>query len=211
MGGANGSRECARDHKLRDTHHVIQQGDGFRKCSTHPTRFKRNKASRNFALLTDHSMNIVSFTWEGEDSLAEQLARGIERLSTSIASNDRPIAVTLWHGNGSGLRIRSKMCEIAERCEVGVLEFTKVFASPSDEIEVSLPRSFRGPLNVKKMIVTERGVLAESGVTLEDMRTEEIVIVAGAYPHTLAVRVPLTVPAFEPEYPLDRYQLVDLK
>ncbi len=23
-----------------DTHHVIQQGDGFRKCSTHPTRYR---------------------------------------------------------------------------------------------------------------------------------------------------------------------------
>jgi hypothetical protein len=40
MGGANGSREGAPDDKLRDTHHVsmyTQQGDGFRKGSTHPT------------------------------------------------------------------------------------------------------------------------------------------------------------------------------
>jgi hypothetical protein len=29
MGGANGSRECAPDDKLRDTHHVLN-GDGFR-------------------------------------------------------------------------------------------------------------------------------------------------------------------------------------
>jgi hypothetical protein len=103
------------------------------------------------------------------------------------------------------------MREIAERYEVGVLEFTKVFANPNDEIEINLPRSFRGHLKVKKMIVTERGVLAESGVTLEDIRTKEIVIVAGAYPHTLAVSVPPIIPAFEPEYPLDRYQFVDLK
>jgi len=40
MGGANGSRECAPDDKLRDTHHLSMravQDDGFRKGSTHPT------------------------------------------------------------------------------------------------------------------------------------------------------------------------------
>ena len=30
MGGANGSRECAPDDELRDTHHVLNDGDGFR-------------------------------------------------------------------------------------------------------------------------------------------------------------------------------------
>jgi hypothetical protein len=30
MGGANGSRECAPDDKLRDTHPVLDDGDGFR-------------------------------------------------------------------------------------------------------------------------------------------------------------------------------------
>ncbi len=39
MGGANGSRDCAPDDKLRDTHRThAKQADGFRKRSTHPTR-----------------------------------------------------------------------------------------------------------------------------------------------------------------------------
>ena len=40
--GANGSRECAPDDKLRDTHRVTthaEQADGFRKRSTHPTGY----------------------------------------------------------------------------------------------------------------------------------------------------------------------------
>jgi hypothetical protein len=32
MGGANGSRECAPDDKLRDTHHDPNGGDGFREA-----------------------------------------------------------------------------------------------------------------------------------------------------------------------------------
>src|SRR5882757_10291693 len=36
MGGATGSRECAPDDKLRDTHHVPTTAMGFAKGSTHP-------------------------------------------------------------------------------------------------------------------------------------------------------------------------------
>jgi hypothetical protein len=37
MGGANGSRECAPDDKLRDTHHLqLAKMMGFAKGSTHP-------------------------------------------------------------------------------------------------------------------------------------------------------------------------------
>jgi hypothetical protein len=39
MGGANGSRECAPDDKLRDTHQLQSaKMMGFAKGSTHPTR-----------------------------------------------------------------------------------------------------------------------------------------------------------------------------
>jgi hypothetical protein len=38
MGGANGSRECAPDDKLRDTHQFeFTEMMGFAKSSTHPT------------------------------------------------------------------------------------------------------------------------------------------------------------------------------
>jgi hypothetical protein len=41
MGGANGSCDCAPDDKLRDVNYMVadirlREGDGFRKCSTHP-------------------------------------------------------------------------------------------------------------------------------------------------------------------------------
>ena len=45
MGRADGSRECAPDDKLRDTHRVTmyaEQADGFRKRSTHPTGWRKS-------------------------------------------------------------------------------------------------------------------------------------------------------------------------
>jgi hypothetical protein len=41
MGGANGSRECAPDDKLRDTHQLqLVQVMSFAKGSTHPTELR---------------------------------------------------------------------------------------------------------------------------------------------------------------------------
>jgi hypothetical protein len=161
-------------------------------------------------------MNDFLFTWQEKGSLVEQLARGIESISINVAANKKPIAVTLWYSDGSGLRIRSRMRDIAERCEAGVLEFSTVRTDSLSEMRVSLPESFRGRLKIKKMTIVEGGMVAESGVLLEGPNTEEIVVVAGAYPHTLAVNVPASVaapnlPAFEPEYPMERYQRVDMK
>jgi len=161
-------------------------------------------------------MNRFSFAWQEKDSLAEQLARGIESISISVAFSEKPIAVTLWRGDGSGLRIRSKMHEIAERCEVGVLEFSKIWTSAHSEMKISLPVSFRDHLNLRKMTIIERGIVAGSGVLFESHNKEEIVVIAGAYPHTLAIRIPSlavmpTLPAFEPEYPMESYQSVDME
>ena len=47
MGGANGSRECAPDDKLRDTHQLkYAKMMGFAKGSTHPTSYELD-ASRS--------------------------------------------------------------------------------------------------------------------------------------------------------------------
>jgi hypothetical protein len=49
MGGANGSRECAPDDKLRDTHQFeFTEMMGFAKGSTHPTSYEpRDRALRS--------------------------------------------------------------------------------------------------------------------------------------------------------------------
>jgi hypothetical protein len=161
-------------------------------------------------------MNNLLFSWQENGSLAEQLARGMESISISLISNEKLIAITLWHGDGSGLRIRSKMHNIAERFEVGVLEFSTIPVSTYDEIKVILPGSFRGDLKLKKMIIVDSGIIAEAGVLFEGSDMAEIVVVAGADPYTLAVRLPPLVaapslPAFQPEYPIALYKRVAMQ
>jgi hypothetical protein len=108
------------------------------------------------------------------------------------------------------------MHDVAERFEVGVLEFSKTPISTYDETKVVLPESFRGHLKLKKMIIVDGGIIAEAGVLLEGSDMAEIVVVAGADPYTLAVRLPPfgaapSLPAFQPEYPIALYKRVAMQ
>jgi hypothetical protein len=65
MGGANGSRECAPDDELRDNHHIVVnvsvawQGDGFCKCSTHPTGDQRSRFEKRQAPVIPNNLPAI--------------------------------------------------------------------------------------------------------------------------------------------------------
>lgn len=158
-------------------------------------------------------MRRFSFTWSGSapHDLAQRLSRPIDRASVNIDEHGKPYAVTLWHSDGTGLRIRSRMCDIAERCEVGVLDFSIVTSAVKDEKTVSFPAAFYSGTKASKLVVSESGVNAESGLILESSDGQEIVIVAGVFPYSLAISCLSSTPhGFEPEYPLETYTRVEI-
>ena len=73
-------------------------------------------------------MNRLSFGWQEQESLFEELKRPITRISIEFAFHGKPVYVTLWRPDGTGLLIHSDMHDLAERREVGVLQFGRVFA-----------------------------------------------------------------------------------
>jgi hypothetical protein len=101
------------------------------------------------------------------------------------------------------------MHTIAERSEIGVLAFALVDAAPQDELCVKLDQSFQSRLKVSKLVISDLGVTAESGVVFEAADGVKIVVMAAVFPHTLAVDGILTL--FDPEYPLERYKEVDFR
>ncbi|MGH7055640.1 MAG: hypothetical protein ACREFK_14845 [Stellaceae bacterium] len=153
-------------------------------------------------------MRIFSFKWQENDSLALQLAAGVRRLSVNTDIRDTPIAVTLWQGESTKLRIRSQMNDIAERLEVGVLEFTRIQSWGANDPSIDFSKCFEKNLKIEKLVIAEQDVMAESGIVLENPYGEQIIIVAGASPYTLAVRAPSYEKVFQPEYPLDHYRRV---
>ena len=151
-------------------------------------------------------MNDLSFGWDEPRSLAAELVKRIRQISLKFGFHQRPEAVTLWRMDGSGLQLYSQMHDVAERREVGVLQFRYALAPQPDETIVNVPPAFESDVIVRKLVILESGIKAESGVVLTTVAGNEIVVVAGAYPYSLAVHGLSSLPhVFEPEYPLNQY------
>jgi hypothetical protein len=103
------------------------------------------------------------------------------------------------------------MHDVAEQREIGVMNFEVVFAPRPDETIVDTSSPFQAEIVVSKLIIEESGTRAESGVILRAQSGDEIVIVAGAYPYSLAVLGLLSIPhVFEPEYSISDYARVPI-
>jgi hypothetical protein len=153
-----------------------------------------------------YKMNHLSFGWKEPVSLAAELARPINRISVEFAFHGRPVYVTLWRPDSTGLLVHSDMHDLAERREVGVLQFGYVFAPEAQEIIIETSPIFHGELSVSKLIIEESGTESESGIILRAADGQELVIVAGVNPYSVAVSG-VTFPGytFEPEYKLEQY------
>jgi hypothetical protein len=97
------------------------------------------------------------------------------------------------------------MYDVEIKLEVGVLNFEPASSLNPDEQIVDLKGRFEDEIDASKLIITESGVSVESGLVLTGKN--EIEIVPGGFPLTLALRgIEFHSPAFEPEYPWERYQ-----
>jgi len=155
-------------------------------------------------------MNYLSFGWTGPGLLAAELSRPLKQISIEFVIN-RPRFITLWRSDGTGLRLYTDMHDVAERREVGVLNVNRVSTPQPDEVLATVPPAFESEIIVFKLLIRESGVEAESGVVFTTQAGDEIVVVAGAYPYSLAVQGVSSLPhVFEPEYPLDQYLRVPI-
>ena len=154
-------------------------------------------------------MNTLAFTWSESSALAQQLSQPVKAMSFSTMTHGAPISVVLWHSDGKGVAIQSIMHDIAERFEIGVLDFSVVATRDGNDMNIDVPDSFRKNVKASKLDITDDGTTAESGVVLQASDGHEITIVAGVFPYSLAVSILSFMPhGFEPEYPLDAYARV---
>jgi hypothetical protein len=102
------------------------------------------------------------------------------------------------------------MYDIAERLEVGVLDFRKVDTPAADELikeMVDLDPAYQRPFRLSKLVIEESGIQAESGIEMVAANGATILIVAGGMPCTLEIQGVKVAATFRgPEYPLDMYQ-----
>ena len=73
-------------------------------------------------------------------------------------------------------------------------------------MDIDVPDSFKRNVKTSKLVITDDGTTAESGIVLQASDGQEIIIVAGVYPYSLAISSVSFMPhGFEPKYPLDAY------
>jgi hypothetical protein len=154
-------------------------------------------------------MKILPFEWSEAGSLKAALLAPISRASLKEFAH-RPNVLTLWRIDGSGLRVRSSMHQINGRLEIGVLQFDFESEMPADLVVVTFKAPLK-PRRVRKLVISESGVEAESGIVLECEDQNELTIVAGTYPYTLGINGLFeSAHAFETEYAIDKYRSVEL-
>lgn len=156
-------------------------------------------------------MKYIKFKWNCDEALDQGLKKPLVGVSIKTASHCRPVSLILWYEDGSGIEVRSMMYDLAERTEVGVLDFRPVVNAAGYK-ELEIPKSFNGNLKLKKLTIKESGSTLESGFVLCSHDNNQLITVAGVYPYTLAIKGSLSNQPhlFEPEYPLDSYEWQDV-
>ena len=150
------------------------------------------------------SMKLVERLGDQPD---KALVHGISRVSIQADAHGLPFGITLWQHADIGTKIESVMHDLAERIEVGVLSATRVSVPSAHEVFIAAPSEFAGDLKLTKLVIEVELQRLESGLILTGRGGRELVIVAGAYPYSLAILGLGEAPhRFEPEYPLASYK-----
>jgi hypothetical protein len=150
-------------------------------------------------------MSVISYRTSIPGRLADEFAQGFISMSLDRLPHGVPIAIFLWRADGTGLKIQSVMYDIAERLEIGALEFSRVTEKGRELPAFDLPEEFRVGVKAAKLVLSTSGVTADSGVLLRGSHGDELVMVAGAQPYTIAVKASFIRERFEPEYELSTY------
>lgn len=176
----------------------------MRRCITRRHRHHHPQHSQNHEGI---DVETLTYGWEGPHPLAVEVTKPITHVSIYFDEHDRPMDITLWRPDGSGLTVFSEMHDIAERMEIGVLRFEQTKSLRGNRVSLPITAEFRQRVDAYKLIVHESGVIAESGIVLRAEPKSEITIVASAMPCFIAIKGLVEQPhIFEPEYPMEKYE-----
>ena len=157
-------------------------------------------------------MENLTYGWEGPNPLTVEVTKPITHVSVYFDEHGRPMDITLWRADGSGLTVFSEMHDIAERMEIGVLRFEHYKSPSGSRVTLPIAPEFGQGVDAFKLSIHESGVKAESGIVLRAKGGSEITIVAAAMPCFIAIKGVVEQPhIFEPEYPIENYERLPIR
>lgn len=153
-------------------------------------------------------MGNLAFEWNGNGPLGDQLRRPVARVSVRRIPNVGIVALTLWHDANSGTQIGSRMHDLGDRQEAGVLVFATVDAPDAGDEILLPPTVLSGPHGASKLVGSYDGQTTESGVVFAGDGPQEFVVASGVFPHTLAISGLAGEDRFDPELDIGEYERV---
>jgi hypothetical protein len=157
-------------------------------------------------------LKTLTYAWEGAGPLAVEVTKPIRQVSIEFEPHGKPMFITLWRPDGSGLRIQSEAHGIAERMEIGVLRFTHLESPSGNEVMLPINPEFNEQIDAFRLFVNESGLKAESGILLRARDGSEITIAAAAFPFMIAINGVVQRPhIFEPERPMEDFERLPIR
>jgi hypothetical protein len=155
-------------------------------------------------------MGNLNFEWNGNGDLADRLRVPVRRVSVRRIPNVGIVALTLWDAASNGVQIASRMHDVGDREEAGVLVFSSVDALDGEDEVLSPPPVLSGVHGLVKLVGSYDAQTTESGIVFEGEGLSDFVVASGVFPHTIAVSGLPGEVRFEPELDLETYERVPL-
>jgi hypothetical protein len=157
---------------------------------------------------------VINFDLVGIDSLSGLLCDGFSGYAVARSEVGRLRSLYLFIADGTVLRVQSKVTEVGGWREVGTMVFEHpIKAEEARPAMVPLAPAWTKIVALEKLILGEDTLVAECGIAIRNESNEQLLILPGAFPHTVEIIAPFYEGDFQPEYDLGEYKraIVDCK
>lgn len=149
---------------------------------------------------------VFAFEIENIDSLASWLGKGLSGYALQSAPHGRLTTLWLFLCDDSVLKIQSIVTTVGSWHEVGTLVFRGLKKSDVYLDAVLLESTWSDIAAVEQLVLDEEEFSAASGIAILNRSGAEIIVLSGAYPHTVEILAPFFDGDFQPEYEISAYQ-----
>jgi hypothetical protein len=155
------------------------------------------------------------FVLAGQCSPKQLLQKGLIGYTVESAPGGLLDAVRLFVAGGGIVVVRSEVSSIASDSwiEVGTLVFSQSYGV---EVEgaipvVALPEEWTDIAAIEVLSIDLNDVSADCGVAITNNAGREIILAAGAFPHSVSLIAPLFNREFQGEYRFEQYKRLPLE
>lgn len=150
---------------------------------------------------------IVRFDVNNKESLATALEIGIIGYGIAGSQVGRSTSLWLYLNDNTVLRVQAVVTCVDSWHEVGTLVF-RYLTKHSDDLPKMVPVATQwSDIDfIEKLTLEEDMFWAESGLAIHNKLGEIMLIMPGAFPHTVEISAPFFAGDFCPEYELNCYE-----